>query len=223
MWTQSVEMTYVDFLGSRKRSPERAGIPSTLTASPYTSQSSSGQGSEAETGSRDLRAELLAAEAEHFARIKGPGDEPSVTSSATPKRMLDAAPDDTGSSDEDPDVKRRRILEESRDIDADSGGYDSDSSDEDSDEDEEDETAELARELEKIKRERAEKKAQEDAEKAAQEQEAREQDIALGNPLLNPQSFNVKRRWDDDVIFKNQARGTEDKGKKKEFVNVCGM
>lgn len=30
----------------------------------------------------------------------------------------------------------------------------------------------------------------------------------------------MKRRWDDDVVFKNQARGTEDKGKKKEFVNV---
>lgn len=27
-------------------------------------------------------------------------------------------------------------------------------------------------------------------------------------------------RWDDDVVFKNQARGTEDK-RKKEFVNVC--
>ncbi len=27
------------------------------------------------------------------------------------------------------------------------------------------------------------------------------------------------RRWDDDVVFKNQARGTEDK-RKKEFVNV---
>jgi hypothetical protein len=26
-------------------------------------------------------------------------------------------------------------------------------------------------------------------------------------------------RWDDDVIFKNQARGTDDK-RKKEFVNV---
>jgi hypothetical protein len=25
-------------------------------------------------------------------------------------------------------------------------------------------------------------------------------------------------RWDDDVVFKNQARGTEDK-RKKEFVN----
>ena len=26
-------------------------------------------------------------------------------------------------------------------------------------------------------------------------------------------------RWDDDVVFRNQARGTEDK-RKKEFVNV---
>ena len=59
-----------------------------------------------------------------------------------------------------------------------------------------------------------------EAENAAEEQEKREEDIALGNPLLNPTAFNVKRRWDDDVIFKNQARGTEQKGK-KEFVNVC--
>ena len=58
-----------------------------------------------------------------------------------------------------------------------------------------------------------------EAEQAAQEQEQREEGIALGNPLLNPKAFNVKRRWDDDVIFKNQARGTEQKGK-KEFVNV---
>jgi protein CWC15 len=127
-------------------------------------------------------------------------------------------------------------LEETREIDADSDGEDSDST-EDSD-DEEDETAELMRELEKIKRERAEQKAKEvrtfhpseclrwvltvkqEAEKAAEEQGKREEDIALGNPLLNPRAFNVRRRWDDDVIFKNQARGTEQKGK-KEFVNVC--
>lgn len=31
-------------------------------------------------------------------------------------------------------------------------------------------------------------------------------------------SFGVKRRWDDDVIFKNQARGTSETPK-KEFVN----
>ena len=31
-------------------------------------------------------------------------------------------------------------------------------------------------------------------------------------------SFGVKRRWDDDVIFKNQARGVSETPK-KEFVN----
>jgi hypothetical protein len=59
-----------------------------------------------------------------------------------------------------------------------------------------------------------------EAERLKEEEEARERNIALGNPLLNKQDFNMKRRWDDDVVFKNQARGTEDKGKKKEFVNV---
>jgi protein CWC15 len=53
-----------------------------------------------------------------------------------------------------------------------------------------------------------------------EEQEKREYDIARGNPLLNPPDFSMKRRWDDDVVFRNQARGTENKGK-KEFVNVC--
>jgi protein CWC15 len=56
-------------------------------------------------------------------------------------------------------------------------------------------------------------------ERAAQEEEQREVDIARGNPLLNSQDFNMKRRWDDDVVFKNQARGTEKKDG-KEFVNV---
>jgi protein CWC15 len=59
---------------------------------------------------------------------------------------------------------------------------------------------------------------EQEAEKAAHERDQRESDIAMGNPLLNPGDFNVKRRWDDDVIFKNQARGTEEK-RKKEFVN----
>ena len=30
---------------------------------------------------------------------------------------------------------------------------------------------------------------------------------------------DIGSRWDDDVVFRNQARGTENKGK-KEFVNV---
>jgi protein CWC15 len=195
-----------------------------------------GQGGDAETEPRDLRAELLAAEAAHFAKTKGITEPTATSSSVAPKRLLETTTAEDGSEVEDADAKRRRVLEETREIDADSDGADSESS-EDSDDDE-DETAELMRELEKIKRERAEQKAKEvrtslasedlqwvltvvqEAEKAAEEQGKREEDIALGNPLLNPRAFNVQRRWDDDVIFKNQARGTEQKGK-KEFVNVC--
>lgn len=183
-----------------------------------------GQGGVADPEQRDLRAELLKAEAAHFAKKKGipaPNDDDD-DAPTTAKRQLEAAPADDGAEgDETPEVKRRRlILEEARDLDADSDGSSSESSEEedDDDDDEEDETAELMRELEKIKRERAEQKAKEEAEKAAEEEEEREYEIARGNPLLNPKDFNVKRRWDDDVVFKNQARGTDDK-KPKEFVN----
>ncbi|KAI4861865.1 Pre-mRNA-splicing factor Cwf15/Cwc15 [Hypoxylon rubiginosum] len=181
-----------------------------------------GQGGDADEP-RDLRTELLAAEAAHFAKQNG-GALPDATNSnetAPPTNSAAKRPLELGSKhgEEDPDAKRRRILEESRDIDADSEEEeDDDDSEEDSDEDE-DEEAELQRELEKIRRERAEKREKEEREKAAAEEEERERDIALGNPLLNPKNFNLKRRWDDDVVFKNQARGTEDKGKKKEFIN----
>ena len=37
--------------------------------------------------------------------------------------------------------------------------------------------------------------------------------------LLDQNALTHPFSWDDDVVFKNQARGTEDK-KKKEFVNV---
>ncbi|PCG96991.1 Cwf15/Cwc15 cell cycle control protein [Penicillium occitanis (nom. inval.)] len=174
-----------------------------------------GQGGEAD-GPRDLRAELLAAEAAHFAKTKGVTDEAPTEPVPRIKRELEE--DAKANLDaEDIEAKRRRILEETRDIDADSIGSDSDSSEEESD-DEEDEAAELMRELEKIKRERQEQKEKEEREREAQEQEQREYDIARGNPLLNPQDFNIKRRWDDDVVFKNQARGSEVK-RGPEFVN----
>ena len=46
--------------------------------------------------------------------------------------------------------------------------------------------------------------------------------ILSGNPVLNltgppqPQvSFKIKRRWDDDVVFKNCAKGVDDQKKDK--------
>jgi len=124
-------------------------------------------------------------------------------------------------AEEDYETKRRRVLEETREIDAESSGSSSEEEDSDEDDESEDETAELMRELAKIKKERAEAAAKEAAEKAAKEEEEREFNIARGNPLLNAQDYGVKRRWDDDVVFKNQARGSSEreKGRGKEFVN----
>lgn len=83
---------------------------------------------------------------------------------------------------------------------------------------------ELQRELEKIRQERAEQKAREEAREREREQEAREKEIAYGNPLLNNSkgsansSSGSRRKWNDDVVFKNQAKGVDDK-KDNGFIN----
>lgn len=84
----------------------------------------------------------------------------------------------------------------------------------------EDDTAELLRELEKIKQERAEEKAKQEQETTAESEKQRTEQMLQGNPLLslNSQDFQVKRRWDEDVIFKNQASGLDDQPKKR-FIN----
>ena len=116
-----------------------------------------GQGGDADPQVRDLRAQLLEAEAAHFQKTNFSAAKP-VEKITPSKRQLEDGRGNEG--EEDMEAKRRRILEETRDIDADSDGSKSESSDDDSD-DEEDETAELLRELEKIKRERAEQKEKE--------------------------------------------------------------
>lgn len=202
------------------------------------------QGTPDEQARRDLKAELLRAERAHYAKRDGKappedadegdeGDAGREAIEAPPpsnslKRKLEDAEGATShqpdtDADEDYEAKKRRVLEETKDIDADSVASDSSSEASDDDDDEEDETAELMRELARIKAERAEAAAKVAAEQAAKDAEQREKDIALGNPLLNPKTdkgeYGVKRRWDDDVVFKNQARGTEERGKEKRFVN----
>lgn len=192
------------------------------------------QGNPEEQQRRDLKAELLKKESKYFAKKEGreiaddedeAQNEPLAIEEGTAelasggKRSIDEVDvGGDGDPDEDYEAKKRRVLEETRDIDADSDSPESESEDED--DEEEDETAELMRELAKIKAERAEAAAMVAAEQAKKDEEQREKDIALGNPLLNAkQDYGVKRRWDDDVVFKNQARGTEDRGKEKRFVN----
>lgn len=200
------------------------------------------QGNPEEQARRDLKAELLRREAKAQAkkegreldededvkepalRIEGAG--PEDESEGDLKRKLDETTGGNAEAEEDYEAKKRRILEETKDIDADSdAASDASSEESDSDDDEEDETAQLMAELAKIKAERAEAAAKAAAEQAKKDEVQREKDIALGNPLLNGSAgsggaeYGVKRRWDDDVVFKNQARGTEERGKEKRFVN----
>ncbi|XP_035215974.1 spliceosome-associated protein CWC15 homolog isoform X1 [Stegodyphus dumicola] len=92
--------------------------------------------------------------------------------------------------------------------------------DDESEDSDEDDTAELMAELNQIKKERAQEEARREAERKAQEEKIRTENILSGNPLLNnkPAEFKVKRRWDDDVVFKNCAVEEPDR-KEKPFIN----
>jgi protein CWC15 len=102
----------------------------------------------------------------------------------------------------------------------------SEDDDDDSDlDDDSDEEAALQAELAKIRQERAAAKAKEEAEAAAFEQAQMEEAALTGNPLLNNNSSaaasssgRLKRRWNDDVVFRNQAKTEPDQNKKR-FIN----
>ncbi|KAI0941555.1 hypothetical protein AcW1_003421 [Taiwanofungus camphoratus] len=197
-----------------------------------------GQTSAADVAKRDLRAELMAAEQEaREKKRKAEGKPPLAVENGNP----------TSAGQDEETNKRRKLLQEALELDKDEDedasetsekeGEDNDDEEEDEDEDdEEDDTAELLRELEKIKRERAEEKERQEREQSASATAEREAEIATANPLLNlaaalgqnpngvnttvPGTFAVKRRWDDDLIFKNQAVNSRDKDKASgQFVN----
>ncbi|KAI4466054.1 Cwf15/Cwc15 cell cycle control protein [Popillia japonica] len=154
-----------------------------------------GQGTIEETRNRDFRKELEDRERD----VRGSrGSRPSEQS----KRLkLDQVPAASLDAD-DP-------LEE-----------DSDSSDSD-----EDDTEALLAELNKIKKERAMEHAKKEIERRQEEERIRMENILSGNPLLTHYSagsakteHKVKRRWDDDVVFKNCARSEPEK-KMNVFIN----
>lgn len=96
--------------------------------------------------------------------------------------------------------------------------------DEDEDDESDDDDAELMAELERIKKERAAEQAKKEAEAREEQERIRKQAMIRGNPLLNMQSedsseFKVKRRWDDDVVFKNCAKGINERKKEPVFIN----
>lgn len=143
--------------------------------------------------------------------------------------------DDSDVEDDDDD--------ENSDLDA--PDEDNDDDDDDDSDEEDDDEALLQAELAKIRAEREEKKQQQEAKEAAIEMQAAEQAAMIGNPLLNFHHHNnnnndtasvvsgmthttaatsasgggrLKRRWNDDIVFRNQAK-TEPKQQSKRFIN----
>ncbi|KAI0665832.1 Cwf15/Cwc15 cell cycle control protein-domain-containing protein [Trametes maxima] len=164
-----------------------------------------------EVAKRDLRAELLAAEAEARERKRKAEGKPTLA--------VEGAKE--GADDES--NKRRKLLQEALELDKDDDDDDADeksekAANEDADDDDD--------ECEKEWQER---------EQSTSAQAERDVEIATANPLLNlaaalgqtPNGVNttklgtfaVKWRWDDDLIFKNQAMNARDKGKEPQFVN----
>ena len=168
-----------------------------------------GQGSAAELERRQLKEELLAREARHFLEGQGPGG-----AGGRPPGVDPAPLPLPGSADER--LAPTGALRPT-DLDADES-FSEDGSDSGDGPDEDDEAALMA-ELEKIKRERAAEQGQRDAEARALDEAERAGALAGGNPLLDPEGgdFAVKRRWDEDVVFRNQAR--QEPRKQRRFIN----
>eukprot|EP01024_Parvocaulis_polyphysoides_P029675 TRINITY_DN2684_c0_g1_i1.p2 TRINITY_DN2684_c0_g1~~TRINITY_DN2684_c0_g1_i1.p2 ORF type:complete len:236 (-),score=56.16 TRINITY_DN2684_c0_g1_i1:703-1410(-) len=211
--------TWAPAIGGSEQGGNREYVPSVqqsalnLPAHTKLKFRQTGQGSEEELREKDLRAELTERETKHFLNLKSEKDFKALQERDL-KLLESQMTLNNGNTTLIPKA-----------IDADDEDSDLDSDDDDFDSNEEDEEALLLAELEKIKKERAieaEKKAQQEALEQKREEEER---IKRSNPLMAAQfgindqddDFNVKRRWDDDVVFKNQARG-EPKVQKR-FIN----
>nr|CAG4635843.1 EOG090X0IT3 [Artemia franciscana] len=162
-----------------------------------------GQGTNEEVRSRDFRRDL-----EERERVAS-RDKERGRGAERDRRAIEPAPA----------AKRSRQEAIQASIDADDRDSDSDSSDSD-----EDDTAELMAELARIKAERAAEAIRKEEQQRRHEEQIRTENLLQGNPLLQYAStatkadFRVKRRWDDDVVFKNCSRSEPEK-KDKIFIN----
>ncbi|QRV84036.1 cell cycle control protein Cwf15/Cwc15 [Ceratobasidium sp. AG-Ba] len=159
-----------------------------------------GQTSVGDVAKRDLRTDLLLAEHEAKNRKrKAAGQDPLPLPPALSGVAAPVAAIENGTAGEDDAAtKRRKMLQEVLELDKD-------------DDDEEQ------------PKDKGKGKAPANDEEASEgKARDREAEIAIGNPLLNleaalggqpsttkPGTFAVKKRWDDDVIFKNQATNSD--------------
>ncbi|EPX74299.1 complexed with Cdc5 protein Cwf15 [Schizosaccharomyces octosporus yFS286] len=234
--------------GTSEMAPTRITASRALPAHLKLKYRKAKQGTQEELSKRDFRDQLLRAEASHFANrehgassdkrpeapaaieanpeAKSNESEDKVDYEALLRKTLeedaDTSESESDSEVEDKDGEGSNSPEEKRLKTTNEEMRESMSeSSSDDDDEEEDETAQLLRELENIKQERQKEKERQEMEEKKEEQEKREREIAYGNVLLNNSStgsFQVKRRWDEDVVFKNTHKGVDDQPRQG-FVN----
>merc|ERR1712147_123276 len=80
-------------------------------------------------------------------------------------------------------------------------------------------------ELNKIKAEKAKDEAEKEMRKRDDDEQIRMENILSGNPLLKEKysdqgksDMKIKKRWDDDVVFKNCSRAEPD-ARESNFIN----
>eukprot|EP00298_Acanthocystis_sp_HF-20_P021517 c27925_g1_i1.p1 GENE.c27925_g1_i1~~c27925_g1_i1.p1 ORF type:complete len:229 (+),score=112.69 c27925_g1_i1:46-732(+) len=165
-----------------------------------------GQGTEDEIKKRNFKEDLEKREKKLKVDKSGNSEKDNKQAiEESEKKKIEAAPSGVEVFNEDADDES---AEESDDDSEEEGGED-------------DEYEELMAELARIKKERAEEAAKRAAEEAAELEKQRQEEVLRGNPLLNlaveEQSHTIKRRWDDDVVFRNTCKG--EPVKKKRFIN----
>jgi len=87
----------------------------------------------------------------------------------------------------------------------------------DEQEESEDTDEELMREYEKIKKMREEEKKILDEKNTEKLRKQAEEQLLLGNPLVNVSGYSLKKKWFEDSVFKNQSKN--DTKTQKRFVN----
>lgn len=160
-----------------------------------------GQGSQSEllsNSAEDLKAKLEEKEKDHFSKK---GSRPTAAA-LVDKQQLQLT--DT-------------VIQQIEDKYDDSDEFESDSSESSSDDDEAEQAALMA-ELARIKKEREEEAKQKEKERLENEAAEKQNGMKEGNPLLqDAPSGRLKKKWHDDVVFKNQAR--DEPVLKKRYIN----
>jgi len=227
--TTAHKSTVYPALGNEKRGGTLRGVESVAVSSrdiPGQTRlhyRKSGQNAPEDKKNRSaLLAELENKEFQHNLEKRKESD-PLLLEGSSPKRMkltnerddtqldIDMDIDKDDSSSEKETKVKKEPKEENVDKDDDSSGSDVWS-------DDEDETNELQKQLDKIRKEREEKEERLKKEREKAELEKQVEGLMKSNPLLNPDKddFTIKKKWNEDVVFRNQAR-TQPKQKKNPF------